>query len=228
MARPVDDPAARGPLAGADQEGPLAVGVTGAMAAMWALLVAQAGGRAPHIDLASYDFYALLAFDAFTQWNAGERAFSRHRVQREGTEAAGGLTWILPCAGGWVMVSPREQHQWDRWVDLLGNPGRPRNASFCGTRAERRRNWFELRACISEWTQTLPPQEVARWAQSVSVACFPVSTPSELLRNAQLQHRRFLTDWFLSLGLRQACLACHSALRLMARRFYRGLAPAKY
>jgi crotonobetainyl-CoA:carnitine CoA-transferase CaiB-like acyl-CoA transferase len=76
-------------------------------------------------------------------------------------------------------------------VDLLGNPGWSRNASFCGTRVDRRRNWFELQACMSEWTQTLPPEEVARRAQSVSVACFPVSTLSELLRNAQLQHRRF-------------------------------------
>jgi len=191
MARPVDDPASRGPLAGADHEGPLAVGVTGAMAAMWGLLVAQAGGTAPHIDLASYDFYSLIAFDALAQWLAGERAFSRHRIQREGSEAAGGLTWILPCAGGWVMVSPREQHQWDRWVDLLGNPSWSRDASFCGTRVDRRRNWFELQACMSEWTETLPPEEVARQAQNVSVACFPVSTPSESLRNAQLQHRRF-------------------------------------
>ncbi len=189
MARPVDDPAARGPLAGADHEGPLAVGVAGAMAAMWGLLVAQAGGAPPHIDLASYDFYAHIAFDALAQWLDGERDFPRHRVRREGTEAAGGLTWILPCADGWVMVSPREQHQWDRWVALLGNPDWSRDAALCGTRVERRRSWFELQTLMTGWTRLLSPEEVARRAQSVSVACFPVSTPGELLRNAQLQHR---------------------------------------
>jgi crotonobetainyl-CoA:carnitine CoA-transferase CaiB-like acyl-CoA transferase len=31
-----------------------------------------------------------------------------------GTEIAGALVWLLPCRDGLVMVSPREQHQWDR------------------------------------------------------------------------------------------------------------------
>jgi benzylsuccinate CoA-transferase BbsE subunit len=190
MARPVDDPQARGPLAGADHEGPLAVGVVGALAAVWALLAAQAGSPAPHVDLASYDFYAHIAFEDLALWSAGERTFTRTRVKREGTEAAGGLTWILPCAGGgWVMVSPREQHQWDRWVALLGHPEWSKDAAFCGTRVERRRNWFELQGAMAAWSRELPAEEVARRAQDVAVACFPVSTPGELLRNAQLLHR---------------------------------------
>jgi crotonobetainyl-CoA:carnitine CoA-transferase CaiB-like acyl-CoA transferase len=189
MARPVDEPQARGPLAGADHEGPLAVGVAGAMAAMWGLLVAQTGGKPPHIDLASHDFYAHIAFEGLADWLRGERVFTRRRVKREGTEAAGGLTWILPCAHGWVMVSPREQHQWDRWVALLGHPDWSKDAALCGTRVDRRRNFFELQEHMAAWSQTLPPDEVARRAQAVSVACFPVSTPGELLENAQLRHR---------------------------------------
>lgn len=95
---------------------------------------------------------------------------------------------------GWRLghgLTAREQHQWDRWVDLLGNPDWSRDATYCGTRVDRRRNWFDLQARMSEWTQIQLPEEVARKAQSVSVACFPVSTPSEVLQNAQLQHRRF-------------------------------------
>jgi crotonobetainyl-CoA:carnitine CoA-transferase CaiB-like acyl-CoA transferase len=191
MARPVDDPAARGPLAGADHEGPLAVGVAGALAAVWGLLVA-AGGKAPHIDLASHDFYAHIAFEGLADWSTGERTFTRRRVKREGTEAAGGLTWILPCAGGgWVMVSPREQHQWDRWVELLGRPAWSADAALCGTRVERRRNWFALQEVMTEWSKGLSPDEVTQRAQAVAVACFPISTPDALLRNAQLQHRQF-------------------------------------
>lgn len=189
MARPVGDPASRGPLAGADHEGPLAVGVTGALAAMWGLLIAQSGGVAPHIDLSSHDFYAHIAFEGLAEWLSGTREFPRGRVRREGTEAAGGLTWILPCDGGWVMVSPREQHQWDRWTGLLGQPAWSRDAAFCGTRVERRRNWFELQAAMSDWSKTRSPEAVSREAQAVSVACFPVSTPAALLRNAQLLHR---------------------------------------
>lgn len=190
MARPVDAPEARGPLAGADHEGPLAVGVTGALAALWGLLVAQAGGPPPHVDLSSHDFYAHIAFEGLADWQSGERRFTRARVKREGTEAAGGLTWILPCRdGAWVMVSPREQHQWDKWVELLGHPDWSRDAALCGTRVERRRNWFDLQSAMSVFTQTLSAEEVSRRSQAVAVACFPVSTPDQLLRNAQLLHR---------------------------------------
>jgi crotonobetainyl-CoA:carnitine CoA-transferase CaiB-like acyl-CoA transferase len=191
MARPVDAPETRGPLAGADHEGPLAVGVAGALSAVWGLLVA-ANGAAPHIDLSSHDFYAHIAFEGLADWSRGERDFSRQRVKREGTEAAGGLTWILPCMdGGWVMVSPREQHQWDRWVELLGNPAWSADAALCGTRVERRRNWFDLQALMSEWSRLQSPDDVSRRSQAVSVACFPISTPDALLRNAQLHHRQF-------------------------------------
>ena len=189
MARPVDDPQARGPLGGADHEGPLAVGVTGALAAMWGLLVAQAGGPPPAIDLASHDFYAHIAFEGLADWLTGERRFSRVRVKKEGTEAAGGLTWILPCRTGWIMVSPREQHQWDRWTALLGDPAWARDVELCSTRVHRRRNFFELQTLMAEWTRQFAPEDVAARTQAVQVACFPVSTPGELLANAQLLHR---------------------------------------
>ncbi len=200
MAAPVADPEKRGPLAGADHEGPLGVGVAGAMAAVWGLLVAQSGATPPHIDLASYDWYAHIATDGLTQWLAGERTFPRRRVQKEGAEAAGGLTWILPCKDGWVMTSPREQHQWDRWAALLGNPPWSQDAALCATRVERRQNWAELQSRMAEWSSQLPAEEVARQAQAVSVACFPVSTPGALLRNAQLQHRQFFDRLVSSRG----------------------------
>jgi crotonobetainyl-CoA:carnitine CoA-transferase CaiB-like acyl-CoA transferase len=200
MATPVNDPEKRGPLAGADHEGPLGVGVAGAMSAVWGLLVAQSGATPPHIDLASYDWYAHIASDGLAQWLAGERTFPRRRVRKEGTEAAGGLTWILPCNDGWVMVSPREQHQWDRWVAMLGNPDWSRDAALCGTRVERRSNWSQLQTLMAEWSKQLPPDEVARQAQAVSVACFPISTPGELLRNAQLQQRQLFDRLVSSRG----------------------------
>ncbi len=191
MARPVDEPEALSPRGGADHEAPLAVGVAAAVAAIWGLLVVQAGGAAPCIDIASYDVYAHLAFADLAEWSAGERAFGRLRVRREGTEAAGGLTWILPCATGWVMVSPREQHQWDKWVALLGNPPWSTDAALCATRVMRRANFFPLQELMAAWSRRFSPAEVARRAQEVGVACFPVSSPGELLDNAQLLHRGF-------------------------------------
>lgn len=190
MARPVSDPAAQPPLAAADHEGPLSVGVCGALSAVWGLLAAQSG-PAPRIDLATQDFYALLLLDEFGQWLEGERGFSRARGNRPGVAPAGGISWLLPTRDGHFLVSPREQHQWERWVEVIGQPAWAQDEVMCATVANRKNHWRELRDLMSEWSRTQSADDVAERAQAAGVACFPVSSPQQLLDNAQLIHRKF-------------------------------------
>lgn len=191
MARPVSDPEAQPPLAGADHEGPLAVGVCGALSAVWGLLVVQSGGRAPEIDLATQDFYAQVLIDDFVQWAQGKREFSRDRKDNPSITPAGGISWLLPARDGFIMVSPREEHQWQRWMAVLGHPEWSKDPELCGSVAIRKGHWSRLRDLMSEWSQHQPAVELAARAQQERVACFPVSTPAELLENAQLHQRRF-------------------------------------
>jgi len=44
---------------------------------------------------------------------------------------------------------------------------------------------------MSEWSQTQVAGDVAKRAQDERVPCFRVSTPADLLTNAQLHHRQF-------------------------------------
>lgn len=191
MARPVSDPEAQPPLAGADHEGPLAVGVCGALAAIWGLLVVQLGGHGSEIDLASRDFYAQVLIDDFSQWARGERRFSRDRKHNPSIAPAGGISWLLPARDGFIMVSPREEHQWQRWMAVLKHPEWSRDAALCGTVAVRKEHWRALRDLMAHWTQHQAAAELAAQAQEGAVACFPVSNPAELLNNAQLLHRQF-------------------------------------
>jgi crotonobetainyl-CoA:carnitine CoA-transferase CaiB-like acyl-CoA transferase len=190
-ARPVSDPEAQPPLVGADHEGPLAVGVSGALSAVWGLLVADSGEKAPEIDLATQDVYAQVLIDDFVQWGDGKRHFSRDRKDSPSIAPAGGISWLLPASDGFIMVSPREEHQWQRWMAVLGQPEWAQDAELCGSVAVRKENWSRLRELMAEWSKQLPAGELAAKAQQEKVACFPVSTPAELLRNAQLHARRF-------------------------------------
>ncbi|WP_108462613.1 CoA transferase [Devosia naphthalenivorans] len=199
MARPVSNPEAQPPLAAADHEGPLAVGVCGALAAAWGLLVVQAGGKAPQIDLASQDFYAQVLLDDFSQFAQGKTKFSRDRKDNPNVAPAGGISWLLPAQDGFIMVSPREEHQWQRWLVVLDHPAWAGEAALCGSVAIRKQNWAKLRDLMGEWSRRLPAAELAARAQKQKVACFPVSTPAELLKNAQLHHRRFF-DLLVSPG----------------------------
>ncbi len=190
-ARPVSDPEAQPPLAGADHEGPLAVGVTGALSAVWGLLLADLGEQAPEIDLAVQDFYAQALIDDFVQWGDGKRHFSRDRKDSPSIAPAGGISWLLPARDGFIMVSPREEHQWQRWIAVLGHPAWSQDTELCGSVALRKQNWGRLRELMAEWSQQLAAADLAAKAQQEKVACFPVSTPAELLTNAQLHARRF-------------------------------------
>jgi crotonobetainyl-CoA:carnitine CoA-transferase CaiB-like acyl-CoA transferase len=192
QAMPVVDPARTPPVGGADREGPLATGVAAVIAVLWGLLMVQAGQTGPDIDVAVADFYAHLLVEPVGAWSRGERRFRRLRKgDAGGAEVAGGLVWILPCADGFVMISPREEHQWQRWVQVLGHPPWTTDARLCGDRETRRANGLRLQALMGEWSITLSRREVFERAQAMRVACFPISTPADLLTNAQLQHRGF-------------------------------------
>jgi crotonobetainyl-CoA:carnitine CoA-transferase CaiB-like acyl-CoA transferase len=195
QAMPVADPSRTPPVAGADREGPLAVGVSAAVAVLWGLLMVQQGHAGPDVDVAVSDFYGHMLVEPVGEWSRGERRFNRLRKgSAGGAEVAGGLVWLLPCADGFVMISPREQHQWQRWVEVLGNPDWASDAALCGTRETRRENGLRLRDLMAEWSMKHPKNEIFERAQAARVACFPMSTPGDLLTNAQLTHRGFFHE----------------------------------
>lgn len=200
QARPVESPEAQPPVAGADREVALATGVAAANAALCGILEAQQTGVGQHIDCAQADVIAHLLIEPVADYGRGEREFSRLRENLRGTEVAGGLIWLLPCTDGFVMVSPREQHQWERWVELIGNPEWTRNVALCGDREKRNANWGILQDEMSLWTRQRTREEVFSRAQSARVACFPVSGPRDLLENQQLHARAFFDHFQTAAG----------------------------
>jgi benzylsuccinate CoA-transferase BbsE subunit len=201
QARPVHEPYRQPPVACADREVALAAGVAAANGALWGLLDAQLNGDGRAIECAQADVIAHLLIEPVADYVRGERAFSRVREELQGTEVAGGLIWLLPCSDGYVMISPREQHQWDRWVELLGNPPWSKDAALCGERAARNENWMILQDEMSVWTRSRTRAEVFERAQAARVACFPVSDAHDLLDNEQLHARAFFDCWSSAGGM---------------------------
>lgn len=201
QARPVKDPRVMPPLSGADHDAPLAAGLGAAIATLWGLMVADKTGKGPHIDFAILDFYSQLLFEGLAEYREGEREFDRERREIKGTEVAGGLIWILPCSDGWVMTSPREQHQWDRWMAVLGNPAWANDKALCGDKQTRKAKWTQIQTAMSQWTKMRTRHEVFEAARAASVPCFPVSRPGDILANEQLAHREFFNTLVEDSGL---------------------------
>ncbi|NDG49890.1 MAG: CoA transferase, partial [Rhodospirillales bacterium] len=201
QASPVSDPETAPPLGCPDREAAMLVGLIAANAAL-AALAEPAGGPAPWIDLSSEDVFAWMLVDALAEYHDGVLSPGRKRQPGKEITIAGGLIWLLPCADGTIVVSPREDHQWARWVALMGEPDWAREAALCGTRAARTSNAAELGRLMREWSAGVSARPVFEQAQAARVACFPVSTAPELLANRQLAAR----DFFRALALPEGAL----------------------
>lgn len=191
QACPVSDPETLPPTGCADREAALLVGLVAANAALAALAEARADGPKPLIDLSAEDVFSYMLVDALADWHRKTLPPGRGRVPGQGITIAGGLVWLLACADGTILVSPREDHQWQRWVELMGTPAWTKDASLCGTREVRTQNARTLQAKMAEWSQHEKAREVFARAQAARVACFPVSSADDLLANPQLAARRF-------------------------------------
>lgn len=200
QACPVSDTEAQPPLGCPDREAAMFVGLIGANAAMAALLEPRGEGPAPWLDLSAEDAFAWNLVDALAEYHDGVLAPGRKRVPGREITIAGGLVWLLPCADGTIVVSPREDHQWARWVELMGSPDWSRDPELCGTRAIRTARAAELGRLMREWSAGVSARPVFQQAQAARVACFPVSTANDLLANPQLAARRYFRPMALPDG----------------------------
>jgi crotonobetainyl-CoA:carnitine CoA-transferase CaiB-like acyl-CoA transferase len=100
---------------------------------------------------------------------------------------------LLPCADGWVAISPREEHQWARWLEVMGRPTWSDDIRF-RDRVARDRNWSALYPLLAEWSCRRTKGSVFRAAQERRVACMPLGTATDLLASAQLAERDFFVE----------------------------------
>jgi crotonobetainyl-CoA:carnitine CoA-transferase CaiB-like acyl-CoA transferase len=194
QASPVTDPVAAPPVGCADWEGDMASGLVTAIAALWALDAAAGERPGPLIDLAQEDILVYLLVEPFADWQAGADVSNRWRDPAKGLTIAGGLVWYLPCADGAVMVSPREDHQWARWCEVMGDPDWTRDAALCGDRVVRTNGAARLQELMAQWSVNQSTHDVVEAAKQARVACFPVSKPHDLLENVQLKARQFFNE----------------------------------
>ncbi|MCS0502883.1 CoA transferase [Ancylobacter mangrovi] len=194
QASPVTDPEATAPVGCADWEGDMAGGLVVAIAALWALEAGEGRRPGPLVDVSHEDLLVYMLVEPFADWQAGLDVTNRRRDPEKGLTIAGGLVWYLPCADGAVMVSPREDHQWARWCEVMGHPDWTRDESLCGDRIVRTANAARLQALMAQWSVTQANRDVVEAAKAARVACFPVSTPHDLIENVQLRARRFFDE----------------------------------
>ncbi|HLZ72070.1 MAG TPA: CoA transferase [Dehalococcoidia bacterium] len=159
-----------------------------AAAAMHGLHVVQRRGRGCHLDLSLQEAVAALNQ---SQYSALERTGEVRR--RFSSEPSNPTVALLPCADGWVAISPREEHQWQRWLEVMGSPAWGAEPRFADRRA-RERHWRELYPLLAAWSGERATSAVFEAAQAARVACYPLGRAADLLASPQLQARGFFVE----------------------------------
>ena len=159
-----------------------------AAAAVHGLLLVQRDGHGCQLDLSLQE--AIAAVNQ-SQFNAFERTGA---VRRQATTSPSNpVVPLLPCNDGWVAISPREEHQWTRWLEVIGSPAWGQEPRFADRRA-RAQHWTELYPLLAAWTAERSRLDIFERAQAARVACYPLGVPTDLFASPQLAARQFFVD----------------------------------
>ncbi|MGE0257714.1 MAG: CoA transferase [Alphaproteobacteria bacterium] len=161
-------------------------GVAAACAGMHA---AMARDRGAVIDVSIQEALATLAITELARAGTTGKSWSRKRV----ADGNGATVCILPARDGFAAISPRDDHQWEAWLRVMGSPDWGRDPRFA-TKPDRIANWDALYALMCGWSRQYTKQQIADMAQQARVPSFPLREAAEKFFSAQLAHRGFWRD----------------------------------
>ncbi|MEW6272109.1 MAG: CoA transferase [Thermodesulfobacteriota bacterium] len=172
------------PLKGFGQQAGFQAGLNAAVGSLGALLSALATGEGQLVEVSvqecltsilemTYEFYPYMGLVA----------------SRLGQKPIAPLDF-LECKDGWIFICCVEEHQWQRFVELAGNPEWATMELF-DNRMSRAANWDALNIFLSEYAAGLTVQELYHRAQARRIPFAPVSTMGDLLASEHLKTRGF-------------------------------------
>jgi len=161
-------------------------GAHAAVATMGALIARDISGQGEHVEVAVQDVVAAMAGNIMAWPYTG-------KIQ---TRLAFNLTQPLEAMeakGGWVWIQALEEHQWQKFVELMGKPEWSERPEFAN-KTLRTANWPQLRPLVWDWVSRQDVLELCMRAQANRVPFAPLLTMQTLLQSAHLDERSFFVE----------------------------------
>lgn len=175
------------PLKAFGQQCDFQAGINAANATLGALIARLASGQGEHIDVSVQECVAANLEMNFMHWT-----YARRVASRLGRRALG--PWgMLRCRDGLLFVVCVEEAQWERLVELLGNPEWAAWEVF-GDRLLRAENYDVLSPLLEESFVEWTVEEAYQLLQERRVPCAPVAGMDALLNSDHLRARDFFVD----------------------------------
>ncbi len=162
-------------------------GLAAATATLGAYYRALGTGIGEHIDLSIQAFIASFLEQAFVYYSYLGRVASRL-----------GQRYMYPwgmyeCQDGLIFIVVPEEDQWERLVELMGNPEWTTWEIFAD-RNGRIKNQDALKIYVEEWTRQWKVEDLFHAAQARRLCFAPVLTMAGLAQQEQLRVRNFFVE----------------------------------
>ncbi len=162
-------------------------GLSAAVAGMCGIFARENMGQGQQIDISVQECLAGQLEAGIEHWT-----FTANEM---GGETAPILMPImpLPCKNGYVHLMCVEDHEYDNFVKVMGNPEWADNELFENrfTRAE----YFDaLSIFLTEWAEQYTKEEIFQMGQDGSVPVAPACTPEEVVNSEHLNARAYFVD----------------------------------
>ena len=186
IASSVEDPNQEPPIRAGGHQSEFVSGLSAATATMISVFSQLQTTQGTHIDISKLESITMMH-----QGTLADAAFSKKRQSRKASDRkVGAIVAMLPTIDGYITISPREDHQWEAWLKIIGNPEWSLKPEY-DTRKARQTNWVDLEKLLSEWTCTRKKEDIYRACQDAHVPAFPVNTAADLYKSKQLNSREF-------------------------------------
>jgi len=162
--------------------------IVAAIAVMAALFWKGKTGRGQFIEMSKQEaLMSMQRVESVTFPNAGVNMTRVGIAQRRSPDG------IMPCEDGYVVVVTPEEHQWESFMKLLGNPEWSKE-EWCTDRMKRVENVDRISKPILEWMNDKKKEDVFRKGQALSVPVAPINSSKEVVESPQFNARKFFVE----------------------------------
>ena len=184
----IENPAEENPIKAAGHQAYFSAGLNAAVATMHGIFARDVSGKGQLIDMSEHEAVSAMSSGGITRYSQDGTVSIRLRGL-----GSGGVVLLLPASNGYFCFVPMEEAQWQRWMDVLGNPEWATREEF-KDRNSRTQHWDELEPLVVERTMQYTKEDLARKSQASRVPLLQVNSPKELAESPQISARGFFVE----------------------------------
>ena len=163
-------------------------GLVASIAVMAALFWKNRTGKGQFIEMSKQE--ALMCMQRVESVTYPNDQVNMLRVGNEERKSPEG---IMRCKDGYVSVVCPEEHQWNAFMKLLGDPEWSKE-SYCKDRVTRTAHAEKIAEPINEWMMQHTKEEIFRKGQELSVPIATVNSPKDVVESPQFNARHFFVE----------------------------------